>query len=683
MLVLAFFVTSGRWYEETELVIEGTAAQTDQFSVQWDSGNGYNEYEKESFAFFDRLSRATEPLPVSIRYIKEKNGASLSREFVLRQVSIDGLSQNLSAFCSEKDDNHRTQGLRLDRHCPEVVFNALIRSGLEIELLTNNHSGIAGLFIGAEYYKKDLYMANIEAKTQVYKYWFLDNDHFSVRVKVPRYRIENFKISHANAGDQFLIRSIMLEEKGTLSPVQFQTRGNTTTFFFQHVRPHHYWKSMQGGFQVVFSLLTTWMVYALIRQWRRVGGIKALFSGQRKVFWLFGFGAAGAFFLWLLPFWPGVMSIDSLKIWRAALLPEVFLNDHPLFNVVLYTYLSQLWHNPAIVPLFHIVMISLLTAYVFASIHSKGVPIVWLLPFYLLLITSLPVSLYNIVLWKDIPFALLIIYWGYTLIELYLEKREGTLSLSLEKKLVLLLLLLALALTRHNGLIYLFVVPLYFFCLGLVDRKRFFWVTVAGMAGIVALLFVLQKSEKAADASFFFAHTYSYLQEVFSGNIGEAVQRVWNNYWGILNVNQTVYGWDLWHYFLGDRTAYWFLRHAQWNDVYPFLGQANSVASGLKEIFMYLYWKSYEAPWVYVTWNPLHVLALMPVTVLCFRRTPLAAILSSFILIQVLALLVITNIMNWRYYYYVCLGGLFLGPVLLLDFQRWRAGRARMKGHCQ
>jgi len=86
---------------------------------------------------------------------------------------------------------------------------------------------------------------------------------------------------------------------------------------------------------------------------------------QRYIFWIFWLGAIITFSLWLAAFWPGVMSIDSLKIWRAAKLPEIYLNDHPFLNVIFYMYLIQFWDNIAVVPVAHILFISLLTAAVF------------------------------------------------------------------------------------------------------------------------------------------------------------------------------------------------------------------------------------------------------------------------------------------------------------------------------
>ena len=164
---------------------------------------------------------------------------------------------------------------------------------------------------------------------------------------------------------------------------------------------------------------------------------------------------------WLIVFWPGVMSVDSLKVWRAARLPDVFLNDHPLLNVILYKYLLHLWDNIAIVPLFHILLLSTLLSSIFFSLYRQKVTLIFLVPCYLCLVFSIPVGLYNIVLWKDIPFGILVIFWAFTLSDLYRKKIDGCFSISYEKMIVFFLLYLALGFIRHNGMLYLIVIPFY------------------------------------------------------------------------------------------------------------------------------------------------------------------------------------------------------------------------------
>jgi hypothetical protein len=81
---------------------------------------------------------------------------------------------------------------------------------------------------------------------------------------------------------------------------------------------------------------------------------------------------------------------------------------------------------------------------------------------------------------------------------------------------------------------------------------------------------------------------------------------------------------------------------------------------------------SLDYPWIYFSWNPFWLLYLFPLTILLYRRLPLSAIFSVIILSQVVALLLFVGTVNWRYYYFVLLGGYFLLPVILLDVHRLR-----------
>ena len=48
-----------------------------------------------------------------------------------------------------------------------------------------------------------------------------------------------------------------------------------------------------------------------------------------------------------------------------------------------------------------------------------------ILPFYFLFITSIPIGLYTITLWKDIPFALLVVFWAFWFVKLVFEEERG------------------------------------------------------------------------------------------------------------------------------------------------------------------------------------------------------------------------------------------------------------------
>ncbi len=92
---------------------------------------------------------------------------------------------------------------------------------------------------------------------------------------------------------------------------------------------------------------------------------------------------------------------------------------------------------------------------------------------------------------------------------------------------------------------------------------------------------------------------------------------------------------------------------------------------------MKMYRASLEYPWLYFSWYPFIFLYLFPLCILFYRRLPRSAVFSTIILVQAAALLLFVGTLNWRYYYFMLVGGYFLLPVLLVDLYR---GRERPEG---
>ena len=447
----------------------------------------------------------------------------------------------------------------------------------------------------------------------------------------------------------------------------------TDRLILPHINKNNkgYFNPVQFVFQLAFAALTTWIIMALVNLIGRYENVADLLIGRKRyIFWMFFLVSICCYIVWLAAFWPGVMSVDSLKIWRAAKLPGVFINDDPVLNVILYMYLMQIWNNVAIIPITQILLGSLLNASIFFWLYRRGISLYWLLPFFLLLVFSLPVGLYNLMLWKDIPFALLVVFWGYTTVRLFELKKEGE-RISFQYILALIFLWLALALVRHNGIVYLVYIPFLFLLLGFFNLKKAAMVTGA-LVTVCGLLFcVFRFSGHINNANYLTKHGKVYLQQVAKIGIGSRLRQAGHEYMGILNIDQTDSKWDLFHYYLHDRQAYGFLSRAGWNDVYPYFRGRPEATKLLRKKAMQLYYASYTLPWVYFTWDPVYMLALFPLVLLLFPWLPRSAIYSSVFLIQVAALLVIVNVLNWRYYYFIYLGSFFLVPIMLLDVRSW------------
>jgi len=678
---LAWFVWNGGWYPQSKLFIQGFVPDADTaIVVEWDSGSGLNRYEREDF-HFDTVQHAGDSMhEIVLRNTGKRNRASKGEKIVCSAVSIDGREQDLRDLVPESD-KLRGGKIRLDRKGSEVRFSSRATKNIHIEMLTDSRSGIAEVGVDGHGAQYDLYMKNIEAKKIQIDRWVVgENDGFTIWMDIPRYRINSLIVRSKNKNNVRFTDVRIVSESGSRSMLSGTEPTDNVKIVQIRNRSKHYFHSVQFAVQSAFAALTTWIIFALIRLAGQYKSAKDIFfAGGRPVFWSLLLASVLCYSLWLAAFWPGVMSVDSLKIWRAAKLPDVFINDHPLFNIILYMFLMQIWNNVVIVPITHILLVSLLSASIFFWLYKRGIALYWLLPFYFLLLFSIPVGLYNLMLWKDIPFALLIVFWGYTMVRLYEMRKKGG-ELSFQYGLALVFLWLALSLTRHNGIIYLAYIPLLFLLLGFFNLKK-----VAAVLGVLlvmgGLLFFLARSTGyISDANYLVSRGNFFVKQMVHKGIGQRAKNAGRNYLGILDINQKRSQWDLFHYYLRDRSAYWFLTRSGWNDTYPYLPGPSDRIKRLRETALQVYNASYIAPWVFFTWNPVYMLILFPLTLIFFPFLPRSALYSSMFLIQVAALLVIVNVLNWRYYYFIYLGAYFLFPMILLDFSSLREQRQQRQG---
>ena len=143
-----------------------------------------------------------------------------------------------------------------------------------------------------------------------------------------------------------------------------------------------------------------------------------------------------------------------------------------------------------------------------------------------------------------------------------------------------------------------------------------------------------------------------------------------SNYLGIFDVNQKKMQWDHVHMTMYGRYNYDFLKKTGWSDVYSYipLPRSNIQKALVKKLWM-IYKKSYMEPWVYLTWNPIYMLLLIPFIPLLSKQLPMTSVYSLFVLSQV-AVLVLLEIFNWRYYYFFYLSLFFIIPMVITDFRR-------------
>jgi hypothetical protein len=156
-----------------------------------------------------------------------------------------------------------------------------------------------------------------------------------------------------------------------------------------------------------------------------------------------------AWTVYLLTFWPGFMSPDSMMQWSEVQSGQ-FSDAHPAIHTMLIWVLSRLWNTPAILVIFHILLLSLLTAWGLGELQKRGVSpiILWAGAF---LFALFPVNgLMVVSVWKDITYACALFAFFLQFVKIYFSNGKW-----LENNWNLAGLVLAgltTAFVRHNGL---------------------------------------------------------------------------------------------------------------------------------------------------------------------------------------------------------------------------------------
>ncbi len=183
---------------------------------------------------------------------------------------------------------------------------------------------------------------------------------------------------------------------------------------------------------------------------------------QKKYYWLlYAIPMLVVWIFFLFIFWPGMMTPDLMDQW-GQIVSGMFDDSHPVAHTLLLWLLTRIWFSPAVIAVFQIIFLSLVTAYGIGVLSSIGLPrwAAWLLT---AIFALSPINGSMVVtLWKDIPYSTALFLFSILTIRIvtsngsWLEGKLSWLWLALSGLLV--------ALFRHNG----FPVPivsLLVFCL--------------------------------------------------------------------------------------------------------------------------------------------------------------------------------------------------------------------------
>jgi len=157
-------------------------------------------------------------------------------------------------------------------------------------------------------------------------------------------------------------------------------------------------------------------------------------------------------FIWgiyLLAFYPGMMSADSMVQWGQVLTGK-FVDHHPAFHTFLIWLLTRIYLSPAVIAIAQIIALAVVAGLWFAFFESLGIRrwIIWL---FTIIFAVVPVNgtMVN-TLWKDIPYSIAVL--GLTLIIARVVVTKGAWIDSLFARIILGVTAALVLLLRHDGL---------------------------------------------------------------------------------------------------------------------------------------------------------------------------------------------------------------------------------------
>nr|WP_306465173.1 DUF6020 family protein [Anoxybacillus caldiproteolyticus] len=152
--------------------------------------------------------------------------------------------------------------------------------------------------------------------------------------------------------------------------------------------------------------------------------------------------------LYLLAFFPGVMSRDSVDQWSQTHTGN-FNNWHPVVHTLFIMFLRHIWDSPAIVGVTQIIIMSLIFGYCMFQFEKVGAKksVLWIIS---LLFAISPVNgIYSITLWKDVFYSTFILLFSTVVLSLVVTNGDW---LNCNRNMFIFLIAsLGVVFFRHNG----------------------------------------------------------------------------------------------------------------------------------------------------------------------------------------------------------------------------------------
>lgn len=313
-------------------------------------------------------------------------------------------------------------------------------------------------------------------------------------IELPQLGIKELKITNTESNKNLNIDSLVIRSENGEQNLSFDRQSNpllakVATHQLEKTRP------LLILIQIFLSLLLAWLTYEILslkKKFQKKNWLLTFkyifFEEKHWTFWVMALISSAVFSFWLLGQWPGAASPDTFyQLYQTKIL--VFNNAHPYLHTIYMLILMQFYDSFATIAIFQLLVTSLLLSYIFYFSIKNGLKFYLILPFFFAFVLSIPIGLFNIIVWKDVPFSLLVFFFGFFLFYLGYEKNKGTpVEFNFKKIVILAFLFILMVLMRHNGFVFLFVLPLILFVAKLMTKG-----TLAKFVLVSAIFFLIFK----------------------------------------------------------------------------------------------------------------------------------------------------------------------------------------------
>ena len=349
-----------------------------------------------------------------------------------------------------------------------------------------------------------------------------------VQIDLPFRKITSFKVSLLpKTQNNFSIKQILLINKKTQRQTVFDFSNNN-----KYEIPQFFQNNERPFFFFLLSILSScFIIYFFLFVQRNV-----LFS----IHFVFLFAFAVLFWtLWLAAFWPGWFTNDSISTLNEIARLQ-FDNWHP-FVYALYVMFFKQFGSIGFVPISQVLLTAFIIAYIFDWCIRQGINKKVAYGIFFVFVLLPPIPVFNLMIWKDVPFSLAILYFSACVFFGKNDKENGGKGLCLHWIYIPLVFVLMtlLIFSRHNGIIYILAAPIFgYFCISKKTYPCFlacflsvlllFKIVVPSVMGIsevkTSSLFLTRSVLSIMTSPSFFSETY--LEDI--KKVEEAMQLPWD-----------------------------------------------------------------------------------------------------------------------------------------------------------